>query len=149
MLRSGFRLRAQTPVNRLKFESTGGSRSYGLSAGWLIVSQQGRVQLPLAPPQMVMLRAWYSGWVPQPSKLMTRVQFSLLAPCGSRLVAKTRRCQRRERGFEFRLPLQVCESGVAKTVRHLPAKQIIGSAILPATSRVLRWCSSVGRARAS
>src|SRR6266498_4879938 len=42
---------------------------------------------------------------------MTRVQRSLLAPgsCegGSRLVAKTRRCQRRERGFESRLPLQV------------------------------------------
>ena len=42
--------------------------------------------------------------------------------------------------------------GVAKTARHLPAKQIIGSATLPATSRVVRkvcWCSSVGRARAS
>src|SRR5208282_3509731 len=38
---------------------------------------------------------------------MTRVQLSLLAPGGSRLVAKTRRCQRRERGFESRLPLQV------------------------------------------
>ena len=38
--------------------------------------------------------------------------------------------------------------GVAKTARRLPAKQIIGSAILPATSRVSRWCSSVGRARA-
>jgi hypothetical protein len=86
------------------------------------------------------------------SNPMTRVQLSLLAPCGSRLVAKTRRCQRRDRGFESRLPLQVTKSvrgGVAKTARHLPAKQIIGSAILPATSRVLRWCSSVGRARAS
>lgn len=49
-LRSGFRQQAGTPAMRLKFESTGGSRSYGLSAGWLIVSQQGRVQLPLAPP---------------------------------------------------------------------------------------------------
>ena len=28
---------------------------------------------------------------------------------GSRLVAKTRRCQRRERGFESRLPLQMYE----------------------------------------
>ena len=28
----------------------GGSRSYGLSAGWLTVYQQGRVQFPLAPP---------------------------------------------------------------------------------------------------
>ena len=74
---------------------------------------------------------------------------------GSRLVAKTRRCQRRERGFESRLPLQVSKyvSGVAKTARRLPAKQIIGSAILPTASRVRRsfvcWCSSVGRARAS
>src|SRR4029077_10985876 len=40
---------------------------------------------------------------------MTRVQLSLLAPSGSRLVAKTRRCQRRERGFESRLPLLVSE----------------------------------------
>ena len=30
--------------------------------------------------------------------------------CGSRLVAKMRRCQRRERGFESRLPLQVYEA---------------------------------------
>lgn len=47
------------------------------------------------------------GPVPRASNPMTRVQLSLLAPGGSRLVAKTRRCQRRERGFESRLPLQV------------------------------------------
>src|ERR1700722_7292003 len=41
---------------------------------------------------------------------MTRVQLSLLAPSGSRRAAKTRRCQRRERGFESRLPLQVSKS---------------------------------------
>jgi hypothetical protein len=92
-------------------------------------------------------------------------------------VAKTRRCQRRERGFESRLPLQVCEhvrGGVAKTARRLPAKEIIGSAILPTASRFvadagvaqweergprksvigvriaaqLRWYSSTGRAGA-
>ena len=43
------------------------------------------------------------------SKPMTCVRLALLAPGGSRLVAKTRRCQRRERGFESRLPLQCCE----------------------------------------
>src|SRR4029077_19233252 len=82
--------------------------------------------------------------VPRASNPMTRVQLSLLAPrfCegGSRLVAKTRRCQRRERGFESRLPLQVSKyvrGGVAKTARRLPAKEIIGSAILPTASRVL------------
>jgi hypothetical protein len=71
---------------------------------------------------------------------MTRVQLSLLAPSGSRLVAKMRRCQRRDRGFESRLPLQVSKyvrGGVAKTARHLPAKEIIGSAILPTASRVV------------
>jgi hypothetical protein len=41
--------------------------------------------------------------------------------------------------------------GVAKTARHLPAKEIIGSAILPTASKIncRCWCSSVGRARAS
>ena len=78
---------------------------------------------------------------------MTRVQLSLLAPSGSRLVAKTRRCQRRNRGFESRLPLQVSEyvrGGVAKTARHLPAKQTSGSAILPTASRFERkLCAGV------
>ena len=63
---------------------------------------------------------------------------SKISQGGSRLVAKTRRCQRRERGFESRLPLQVSKyvrGGVAKTARHLPAKQRIGCAILPTTSR--------------
>ena len=39
-----------------------------------------------------------------------------------------------------RLPLQVSKyvrGGVAKTARHLPAKEIIGSAILPTASRVV------------
>ena len=80
---------------------------------------------------------------------MTRVQLSLLAPSGSRLVAKTRRCQRRDRGFESRLPLQVSEyvrGGVAKTARHLPAKQRIGSAILPTASRFERkLCAGVAQ----
>ena len=66
---------------------------------------------------------------------------SMICEGGSRLVAKTRRCQRRERGFESHLPLQVSEyvrGGVAQTARHLPAKEIIGSAILPAASKVIR-----------
>lgn len=70
---------------------------------------------------------------------------SKISQGGSRLVAKTRRCQRRERGFESRLPLQVSKyvrGGVAKTARYLPAKQRIGSAILPATSRV---CAGVAQ----
>jgi hypothetical protein len=69
-----------------------------------------------------------------------RIVPSLLAPGGSRLVAKTRRCQRRERGFESRLPLQgSVRGGVAKTARHLPAKQIIGSAILPTVEPITRY----------
>ncbi len=90
------------------------------------------------------------------STLAARSMILMGSPeCGSRLAAKTRRCQRRNRGFESRLPLQVSKyvrGGVAKTARHLPAKEIIGSAILPTASKCLRtmcWCSSVGRARAS
>src|SRR5580698_5203791 len=81
---------------------------------------------------------------------MTCVRLALLAPSGSRLVAKTRRCQRRDRGFESRLPLQVSKyvrGGVAKTARHLPAKEIIGSAILPTASRLARrsFCAGVAQ----
>src|SRR5215469_11420744 len=77
---------------------------------------------------------------------MTRVRLSLLAPRGSRLAAKTRRRQRRERGFESRLPLQSLRGGVAKTARHLPAKQTIGSAILPTASRVRKeFCAGVAQ----
>src|SRR5215471_4297854 len=81
-----------------------GSRSYGLSAGWLTVYQQGRVQLPLAPPnylreirsaaRTLVSKASYEGSspsspaisehgmaaVPRASNPLTRVQLSLLAP---------------------------------------------------------------------
>ena len=79
-----------------------------------------------------------SGFQPDDAS-STLAARSMICERGSRLVAKTRRCQRRERGFESRLPLQVSKcvrGGVAKTARRLPAEQIIGSAILPTASRL-------------
>src|SRR5438094_8837846 len=114
------------------FESTGGSRSYGLSAGWLTVYQQGRVQFPVSSAislreirpaaRTLASRSSYEGSSPSsPAKsehgmpagasaFQADDASSTLAArskYGSRLVAKTRRCQRRERGFESRLPLQI------------------------------------------
>ncbi len=70
-------------------------------------------------------------------------------PSGSRLVAKTRRCQpvrhfaslsysgqaKNETAGSSPAFRSNVRGGVAKTARHLPAKQIIGSAILPTASR--------------
>ena len=72
---------------------------------------------------------------------MTRVQLSLLAPGGVRIGAVPRIASPEAR-VQFPYSAPVFCGGVAKTARRLPAKQIIGSAILPAASRV---CAGVAQ----
>ena len=77
---------------------------------------------------------------------------SKISQGGSRLVAKTRRCQRRERGFESRLPLQVSKSVARRCSQDSKASPCKGDhreCNSPRHLQSLRWCSSVGRARAS
>ena|SRR5437016_11224881 len=56
------------------------------------------------------IAAGASGLQPGSQKMQRVPDLWLLAPCGIRLAATSRRCQRRDRGFESRLPPQVSEA---------------------------------------